>query len=346
MDTKLIIFHLVNGIVNSIKKIVVIGSNCFSGSSFIDYCLSMDYKVIGMSRSEEFSDVFLPYKKNKNLHNFQFLQADLNRDLEKIVNAIHGDKIPIIVNFAAQGMVGESWQNPMHWFSTNTLGHIGLHDKIKNFEFIQKYVHISTPEVYGSCEGIVKEEHPFNPSTPYAVSKAACDLSLKTFYKNYNFPVVCTRASNVYGSHQALYRIIPKTIFSILSGKKLPLHGGGHSVRSFIHIKDVASATLKIAEASLIGEVYHISTDRFISIRDLVKMICGMLNVKFEDSVKITEDRPGKDAAYTLDSSKIRNKLGWNDTISLEKGIEETIDWVKSNFEELKKYPDYYIHKQ
>ncbi|MCB1192955.1 MAG: GDP-mannose 4,6-dehydratase [Leptospiraceae bacterium] len=328
------------------NKILVIGSNCFSGASFADHCLSLGYKVIGISRSEEYPSIFLPYKNNNSLKNFEFIQADLNKDSDRITHIIQDNKIPIIVNFAAQGMVGESWQNPIHWFTTNTLGHITLHNKIKNFDFIKKYVHISTPEVYGSCEGIVKEDHPFNPSTPYAVSKAACDLSLKTFHKTYNFPVVWTRASNVYGAYQALYRIIPKTIFSILAGKKLPLHGGGHSVRSFIHIKDIASATLKIAEESPIGEVYHISTNRFVSIRDLVKMICEILNVKFEDSVEITEDRPGKDAAYTLDSNKIRQKLNWNDKISLEEGIEETIQWVESNFEELKKYPDYYIHKQ
>ena len=172
----------------------------------------------------------------------------------------------------------------------------------------------------------------YNPSTPYAASKAACDLSLMTFYKNYNFPACSDRAANVYGPCQLLFRIIPKTILSIETGKKLPLHGGGHSVRAFIHIRDVADATMRVLFNASAGEIYHLSTDRFISIRDLVLMICNQMKVEFDKVAEIVGDRAGKDQAYLLDSLKARSTLGWKETISLEQGIEETIAWVRRQY--------------
>lgn len=326
------------------QKIAIIGSNCFSGAHFADYCLEQGYEVLGISRSAEFASAFLPYKLNKRT-GFKFSQGDLNLDHDKIVTELKTFKPGIIVNFAAQGMVAESWQNPVQWFQTNTLGHIRLHDAIRQFDFLSKYVHISTPEVYGSTEGQVTENFPYNPSTPYAASKAACDMSLRTFFKNYGFPVCSTRAANVYGPCQALYRIIPKAILCILSGKKIPLHGGGHSVRSFIHMRDVCEGTLKVATHADPGEIFHFSTNRFIAISDLVAMICLDLGAKFEDAVEITGERPGKDAYYVLNSSKARTHLNWADKISLEQGIAETVKWIRDNFDTLKILPDYYIHK-
>ena len=242
-------------------------------------------------------------------------------------------------------MVAESWDHPEQWFTTNAVSVTKLFNKLKDLEFIKKYIHVTTPEVYGSCSGYINEETPFNPSTPYAASRAAGDMSLKTFVDNYNFPAVSTRAANVYGYGQQLYRIIPRTILYIRQGKKLQLHGGGHSERSFIHINDVSDATLKIALEGNIGESYHISTKSSITIRDLVNMICEKMNVEFDKYVDIVGDRPGKDAAYLLDSSKLRESLSWKDAVSLEQGIEEVIQWVDANLDILSKESDHYIHK-
>jgi len=192
----------------------------------------------------------------------------------------------------------------------------------------------------------VREDAPFNPSTPYAASRAACDLHLQTFFQRYKFPVVFTRAANVYGPGQQLYRIIPRTVLYIRLGRKLQLHGGGHSVRSFIHIRDVADGTLRAARQAPPGEAYHLSTGVYVSIREIVTMICGKLGVAFEDAVEVVGDRPGKDAAYLLDSSKARQTLGWKDRIGLEEGIDETITWVSKHFDTLRKQPLDYIHKQ
>jgi dTDP-glucose 4,6-dehydratase len=326
------------------SSVVVVGSNSFSGASFVDYLLNQEQKVIGTSRSKEPNDAMLPYKWRDH-QNFNFHQLDLNQDLDKIVDLIHAEKPEYVVNFAAQSMVGESWQNPDHWFMTNAVSTVKLHDALRKLDFLKRYVHISTPEVYGSCEGFVKEDFPFNPSTPYAVSRAAADMSLKTFRAAYDFPVVTTRAANVYGPGQQLYRIIPRTILFILLGKKIELHGGGSSTRSFIHMRDVSDATWKIAQHGVNGDTYHISTDEVISIRDLVAKICTKLGANFEDHVEIVGERLGKDSAYHLDSTKVRTELGWADQIKLDAGIDECISWVKGNLETLRNEPMNYIHK-
>jgi dTDP-glucose 4,6-dehydratase len=326
------------------EKLIVIGSNSFSGSHFVDYALEQGLDVIGISRSSEPHSVFLPYKKRKDAH-FRFSQFDLNCDLTEIVKIVEDFRPDYIVNFAAQSMVAESWQNPEHWFQTNVVATIKFHDHLRKCDFLKKYVHISTPEVYGTCEGVVKENTSYNPSTPYAVSRAATDMSLMGFQKAYNFPVTFTRAANVYGPGQQLYRIIPRTILFFLIGEKLKLHGGGESVRSFIHIRDVADGTLRVARQAPLGEIYHFSTSRNISIHALVELIAKQLNIDFDENVDVVGERLGKDAAYLLDSTKARKTLGWQDQISLEQGIEETIVWVRDNLDVLKQLPFDYIHK-
>ena len=171
-------------------------------------------------------------------------------------------------------------------------------------------------------------------------------MSLQTFHAAYDFPVVTTRAANVYGSGQQLYRIISRTILYILLGEKLQLHGGGVSRRSFIHMDDVSDATLKIMLHGKNGDTYHISTNEVVSIRQLVETLCSKLGVRFEDHAEIVGDRLGKDAAYQLDSTKLRTELDWRDNVSLDQGLDQCIDWVKRNFDVLKNQPFDYIHKR
>ncbi|MEZ7195956.1 NAD-dependent epimerase/dehydratase family protein [Pseudodesulfovibrio karagichevae] len=326
------------------KKFVVIGSNSFSGASFVDTLLDAGYEAIGVSRSPEPNPVFLPYKLNGRT-GFEFHQLDLNHDLDAIIRLVADSKADYVVNFASQSMVGESWQHPEHWFMTNAVSTVKLHEGLRKIDSLEKYVHISTPEVYGTCEGLVPESTDYHPSTPYAVSRAAGDMSLMSFYQAYDFPVVFTRAANVFGPGQQLYRIVPRTILFFLMGRKLQLHGGGKSVRSFIHIRDVSECTIDIALKAAPPNIYHVSTKRNISIHDLVVMVAEQLGVSFADHVEIVGERLGKDAAYLLDSAKARQEFGWTDKISLEQGIEETISWVKDNLETLRSQPFDYIHK-
>jgi len=325
------------------KKIIVIGSNSFSGASFVLSALEAGFEVVGISRSKKPDAVFLPYELSGK--EIEFYKLDLNHDLDKMMNVINSKKPEYIVNFAAQSMVAQSWKNPDHWFNTNIVSTVRLHDELRYCDFLKKYVHISTPEVYGDCEGYIKERISYFPSTPYAVSRAAADMSLHTFFDSYNFPVVFTRAANVYGPGQQLYRIIPRTILYIKLGKKLQLHGGGISERSFIHMKDVSEATLQIAKQAQSGDIFHIATKNSITIRNLVEMICDLMGVEFEAHVEVVGERLGKDSSYLLDSSKVRDAFGWKDKISLENGIKDVIGWVENNFTVLKNQPFDYIHK-
>ena len=327
------------------KPIFVIGSNSFSGANFSRYCLQHNIRVIGISRSAEPDAVFLPYKWIDH-QNFQFHQCDLNKDLESIFKLIAELQPDYIVNFAAQSMVAQSWEHPEHWMQTNVVANAKLHSYLKDCKWLKKYVHVSTPEVYGSCSDYIVENENYHPSTPYAVSRAACDMNLRTLIDNYNFPCVFTRAANVYGAGQQLYRIIPKTILSIRMGAKLNLHGGGVSRRSFIHMDDVSHATLKIMKLAPPGNIYHIATENDISIRDLVATICSAMGVAFDHSVDAAPERSGKDQAYLLNSKKIRTSLDWRDEITLSDGIQSVIGWIDKNFATLQRANHEYIHKQ
>ena len=328
------------------EKFLVIGSNSFSGAHFVRYLLEHGHAVLGASRSAELHPVFLPYRWLDQVQkNFQFRQLDLNHDLSGLLEWVRQAQPEYIVNFVAQGMVAQSWQIPEHWYQTNVVAQVKLHDQLRQLPFLRKYVHVTTPEVYGSTEGWIQEHFNFAPSTPYAVSRAACDLHLMSFFKAYGFPVVFTRAANVYGPGQQLYRIIPKALLCARTGQKLSLHGGGHSVRSFIHIQDVARATRQLALEAPAGESYHLSTGETVSIRELVEQLCALTDVDFSKVAEVSADRLGKDQAYLLESSKIREQFGWSEQISQETGLQETLQWLDKNLEILKQQPDTYQHK-
>lgn len=327
------------------SKVLVIGSNAYSGASFGGWLLDRGIDVFGVSRSEPPADVMLPYKWGKKPGKFAFKKIDVNHDLDALETLIREEKFRTIINFAAQSMVGESWDKPDDWMQTNVVSAARLAQRLRHADFLDRYVHVTTPEVYGSTDGWIKENTPFNPSTPYAVSRAAGDMLFKIYREAYGLPVVSTRAANVYGPGQQLYRIIPRTIFFLLTGQKLQLHGGGLSTRSFIHMDDVSAATWLIAQNAPVGETYHISTGRIISIKDLVELICARLGKDFQSSVEIVGERLGKDSAYWLDSTKLKTTLNWQDKITLDAGLDQTINWVETNLNELKRQPMNYVHR-
>ncbi len=327
------------------RRILVIGSNSFSGQDFIDLLLEDENNyVCGISRSPEKSAVFLAYKKYKNPP-FHFYQIDLNKDYNKLFQLLNRIKPEYIVNFAAQSEVAPSWEHPEHWYMTNTVALARLGNYLRKAYFLKRYIHISSPEVYGSCKGIVKESAPLNPSTPYAASKAAADLFLSTLVKNFNFPLITIRSTNVYGPRQQLFKIIPRTVVSIKKKQKILLHGGGKAVKSYIHIRDISKGELKALKAGKIGEIYHLSPKKGISVADVVKIICKQMDVEFAEVVKITPERLGQDKAYIIDSTKAKLDLGWQQNIEFEEGINQVISWVNQNWSTIKKLPLDYLHK-
>lgn len=324
---------------------MIIGSNSFSGSHLAAHLLSNHYEVHGVSRSKEPNAVFLPYRWGMDERNFQFYQYDLNTDFDRFLELVLKIRPEYIVNFAAQGMVAPSWENPEQWMMTNAVVCAWLVKGLKNRAFLKKYVQISTPEVYGSCEGLVKEDTGYDPSTPYAVSKTAADMMLTAYFKTYGFPVVFIRSANVFGPGQQLYRIVPRAAWYFLKERTLLLHGGGRSVRSFIHIQDVCRGIEKAMISGQPGEAFHFATEKNISIRSLVKLIATRLCVPFSEFVDDVDDRPGKDRAYLLDCSKSNRVLDWRAEIGLEDGIDQTIAWIKKNMDVLQTEPEEYIHK-
>lgn len=332
------------------KKIffLVIGSNSFSGSHFVNFILSKGHKTIGVSRSKKINNLFLPYQNNKNLKKFIFkpLNLNLEKDNDKIISLIKKYKIKYVINFAAQAMVAESWLYPGDYYKTNILSLVNLTNKLVKKKLIKKFIHVSTPEVYGNISGTTKENTSYNPSTPYAISRSALDMHLMALNKNYNFPVVFTRAANVYGPHQQLYRIVPKSIICALNKKRIELHGGGKSMRSFIYITDVAEATYKIAIKSKPGNIYHISSKNLISIKNLVEKVFKLNSLKVKKFIKIVAERPGKDKYYTLNSNKLIKEHKWKPKVSLTEGLFKTQEWINTNLKKINKLPLFYEHKR
>ena len=326
------------------RKVAVIGSNSFSGGDFIDLLLEdPNTRVVGISRSPEKGPMFLPYHRWGG-ERFEFHQLDLNRHSDEILAVLDEFKPQAIVNFAAQSEVAPSWQHPEHWFQTNVVALSRLLNPLKDRTYLKKYVHISSPEVYGTCVGRVTEETPVNPSTPYAASKAAADMFLQTLVKNFDFPLVTIRATNVYGAHQQLWKIIPRSAIYLRTNQKISLHGGGTAVKSYIHIRDVSRGELLAMEQGRPGRMYHLSPDQGHAVRDVVERICKLLGRDFAASTESVGERLGQDAAYVIDSTRARQELGWRPTIGLDEGLRQVTAWVEDYWQEICTQPLEYRH--
>jgi dTDP-glucose 4,6-dehydratase len=330
------------------ESVAIIGIHSFSGSSLAGLLMEKGYSIIGFARSEGVADSFLPFKNLKlsSEQQVRIFQTNILSDYNYIADIIHENETEYVVNFAAQSMVAESWIYPEDWYDVNVSAMAKLIGAImqRNGNSIKKFIQFTTPEVYGSTSGIIKENWNFSPTTPYAISRAASDFHLRALAQTYGFPVVFTRTANVYGPYQKLYRLVPKVVVKAMRGERFELHGGGESIRSFIHAKDVSNALFKILHFGNIGETYHISTNDFISILQLVKLVLSKLDKDFEEYVTIVGDRPGKDNAYLLDSEKIRNELNWFDRVTLSTGVDEVIDWVNQNWAEFQNLDIDYKH--
>lgn len=327
------------------KKVVVLGSNSFSGSHFVDLLLAGGkYDVVGISRSKEPDNVFLPYKRHKNPA-FRFHQYDLNHHMDKVKKFFDDYKPDCIVNFSALVEVTTSWKVPEQYFQTNTMALVSLAHHLTGAPYLKRFVQISTPEVYGACDNAT-EDQPIRPSSPYAAAKAAGDLYLMALAKQNKFPVVIIRSTNVYGPGQQLFRIVPRTIGFIKMGKHINLHGGGKSVRSYIHIRDISEGEKKAMEQRKNGEIYHLSPTKGIMVRDLVKLICERMGKDFHKVVRVSPDRPGgQDKGYVLNSEKASKVLSWKSVITLSQGIDDVIGWMDNNWPVLKNMPFEYQHK-
>jgi dTDP-glucose 4,6-dehydratase len=327
------------------NKVVVLGANSFSGQDFVDLLLDDPaYRVIGVSRSPERSGLFLKYRLRTDLSRYRYYALDMNRDMGPLLAMLDAEKPDAIVNFAAQSEVAPSWEHPEHWFQTNTVALSFLVNHLRKQKYLKRYLHVSSPEAYGTCIGTVTETTPLNPSTPYAASKAAADYLLKTYATQYGFPLLTVRATNVYGARQQLFKIIPRSAIYVKLGRTIELHGGGRAVKSYIHIRDVSRGEKAILEIGRVGELYHLSPDQGVEVRQVVRTICDRLGRRFEEAARSVDERPGQDAAYVIDSTKARAELGWKPAITLDEGIGEVVGWVTGNWAAIQSQPLEYRH--
>ncbi len=329
-------------------KVVVLGSNSFQGQDFIDLLMRdrVDHYTLGFSRSEERKSW------DRGAPPSMFVRADLNAHMPEILEDIDRVRPQYVVNFAAQSEVAPSWDHPEDWFQTNCVALARLVNHLRKQTYLKKYLHVSSPEVYGDTSGW-NAGHGLNevvaslmrPSTPYAASKAAADMLLSCYHRQYGFPLVTVRSTNVYGKMQQLWKIIPRTIIAIKQGRKIQLHGGGQAVKSYIHVRDVSRGELAILERGRVGEIYHLSPDRGVKVCDAVELVAKLMGKTLPEVADVAPERPGQDSAYVLSSEKARTELGWSPTIPFRTGVEETIKWVNENWDEIQRQPLEYVHR-
>lgn len=313
------------------KKILVTGGAGFIGSNFVNYILEKrkDVFIVNLDK--------LTYAGNlKNLigvesnPNYTFIKGDIVND-ELVSYIFQKYEISHVINFAAESHVDRSILGSEIFFRTNVLGTNVLLENSKRFG-VDKFVQISTDEVYGSLgpEGQFEETTPLQPNSPYAASKAAADMMALSFYHTYQVPVVITRCSNNYGPYQFPEKLIPLMIINSLNDKKLPVYGDGLNVRDWIYVLDHNKAVELVLEKGKVGEVYNIGANTEKPNIEIIKLILGQIE-KSEDLIEYVKDRLGHDRRYAINSSKIKNELGWQAEHSFEDAIKSTIDWFIKN---------------
>ncbi len=306
------------------KRILILGVSSFGGSSFFKYLnREKKYKIWGTYRKK--SNLKKLFNNFKN--NYNFIKLDLSAPNNRLIKIISKIKPHYIFDFASVCLVNESWLNPNYYFKVNFYSKIQMVENFKNFNFMKKFIYISTPEVFGSTKLPAKENQKvYLPSTPYALSKLNMENLLST-YNNRQKKSIIVRASNFYGLDQLEHRLIPKLIKFLKSRKKFPLHGKGDSKRNFIFEDDFNKGLVKLIRYGKCGDTYHFSSQKHYSIKNIVKMMCNLLNVKYEDYVYKVKDRIGKDKFYFLNCNKTKKQLNWKANVNIEDGLKRIIKY-------------------
>jgi dTDP-glucose 4,6-dehydratase len=312
-------------------KIFVTGGAGFIGSNFIRHVLGLDagYSLVNFDK--------LTYAGNLgNLEsaaenpNYSFVRGDIC-DPTAVEAAMAG--CGTVVHFAAESHVDRSIYEPAPVIQTNVMGTFILLQVARKLN-IQRFVHISTDEVYGDMPSgkFANEDSPLQPSSPYSASKASSDLIVRSYVRTFNFPALITRASNNYGPFQFPEKFLPLMITNALDGKPLPIYGDGKQERDWLHVEDHCSGILAVLERGRIGEVYNIGG---LDVLENLTMARRLLRAtgRPESLLSYVKDRPGHDRRYALRCDKMEHELGWKPGISFEDGLRRTIEWYKTNTE-------------
>ena len=308
-------------------KLLVTGGLGFIGSNFILKILN-EWKTNSVVNvdAELFGSNHQNLESVKNHENYRFVKGNItNRHLmEDLIS-----ECDAVVNFAAESFVDRSIADANPFLVSNIRGTFTILDIIK--EQKKRLVQISTDEVFGSLESTTaKENSRFNPSSPYAATKAAAELLVNSYIVTYDCDCVITRCTNNYGSRQFPEKLIPKTLILASQNKKVPIYGEGKNIRDWIFVDDHCEAVYKVLLKGRSGESYNISANNEVDNLTIVKKILEILD-KPQDLIKSVEDRPGHDFRYSLDSSKIRSELNWSENTNFDDGLKKTVDWYLSN---------------
>jgi len=313
------------------KKLLVTGGAGFIGSNFINFILKEDKncKVINLDKLTYAGNPENLFSSEQN-DNYTFIKGDIcNHKLVEYIFKRYN--INYVINFAAESHVDRSILGSEEFFRTNVIGTNILLEVSRN-SGIEKFVQVSTDEVYGSLgiEGFFTESTALHPNSPYAASKASADLMAISFHHTYGLPAVVTRCSNNYGPYQFPEKLIPLMIINSLHNKKLPVYGDGMNVRDWIYVLDHNKAIKLVMEKGKPGEIYNIGANSEMKNIEIVKLILSSLN-KSDNLIEFIKDRPGHDRRYAIDSTKIRNELGWKPEFDFHKAISDTINWYIEN---------------
>jgi len=315
-------------------KVLITGGCGFIGSNFVKYFTRKHpkYEILNVDKLT-YAGNLENLKEIRRKKMYHFAKADISRPtrMSRIFKKFKPDAV---INFAAETHVDRSIIAPSPFIRTNFVG-VGILLNLALKHGIQKFMHISTDEVYGSItRGKFRETSPLNPSSPYAASKAAADGLVLAYHKTYTLPVLIARSSNNYGPYQFPEKYIPLVIHNALGNKQIPLYGDGMNVRDWLYVEDNCAALDVVFRKGTPGEVYNIGSGCEFTNSAVIKRVFKILK-KDASLISYVKDRPGHDRRYSLNTSKIK-RLGWRPRTPFDRGIKKTIQWYRQNKQWLK----------
>jgi dTDP-glucose 4,6-dehydratase len=306
-------------------KILVTGGLGFIGSNFVRYILNSNAEVVNVDAMKYGSN---PNNLKDVDERYSFVKGDIS-DYELMSRLVKD--VDAVVNFAAESHVDRSISSPYPFLQSNVIGVFVLLEALRKNNPDARFVHVSTDEVYGDIlDGSFSEKDTLMPSSPYSASKAAGDMFVLAYARTYSLHAMVTRCTNNYGMYQFPEKLIPKTIIRTAMGMKIPVYGTGMNVRDWIYVMDHCKAVDLVMRKGEKGKIYNISSGEEKTNLEVVREILRIMG-KDEDLIEFVEDRPGHDIRYSLDSSKIREELGWKPEYNFKEGIRKTVEWYLEN---------------
>lgn len=324
-------------------KYAILGGNGVFGVHTAFYLLALGdtQRVICVGRNPEKPEPFT-LNLGRNDPRYVYHQIHVVFEHDRLMEMLDEEKPDVIINFAAQGEGAASWKYSWRYFDTNATALARIAEDLMKRKYLKRWIQIGTSELYGSVNAPAREDDPIRPTSPYAASKAAGDMYLISIANTLNFPMNLVRPSNAYAPGQQLHRILPRAVVCGLSGRKLPLHGGGVAKKSYIHATDLARAIHLVAQKADLGKVYNVGPKDPVAIRDLVEMAAADMGLSLEQLCDITPARFGEDWIYWLDSSAIANDLGWKPEIDLKAGVADMVGWGRKYLDQIAQLPQTY----